>query len=93
MVRTCPVVRTLHFYHRGTGSIPDPGTKIPHALQLNQKGKKKKVEFKASLVAQVVKNPPAMQETPVLFLDWEDVLEKGLATHSSILAWKIPWTV
>ena len=54
---------------------------------------KKKVEFKASLVAQVVKNPPAMQETPVLFLDWEDVLEKGMATHSSILAWKIPWTV
>jgi len=58
-----------------------------------KKKKKKKVEFKASLVAQVVKNPPAMQETPVLFLDWEDVLEKGMATHSSILAWKIPWTV
>ena len=57
------------------------------------KKKKKLVEFKAYLVAQVVKNPPAMQETPVLFLDREDVLEKGIATHSSSLAWRIPWTV
>ena len=40
----------------------------------------------ASLIAQLVKNPPAMQETPVKFLDWEDPLEKGMATHSSILA-------
>ena len=40
-----------------------------------------------------VKNPPAMQETPVWFLGWEDPLEKGKATHSSILAWRIPWTV
>ena len=39
----------------------------------------------ASLVAQLVKNPPAMQETPVRFLCWEDPLEKGLATHTSIL--------
>ena len=46
----------------------------------------------ASLVAQTVKNLPAMQETPVWFLDWEDPLEKGTATHSSILAWGIPWT-
>ena len=45
----------------------------------------------ASLVAQMVKNPPAMQETGVLSLGWEDPLEKGMATHSSILAWKIPW--
>ena len=41
----------------------------------------------ASLVAQLVKKPPAMQETPVRFLGWEDPLEKGKATHSSILAW------
>ena len=41
----------------------------------------------ASLVAQLVKNPPAMRETWVLSLDWEDPLEKGKATHSSILAW------
>ena len=45
------------------------------------------------LIAQLVKNPPAMQETPVWFLGWEDPLKKGKATHSSILAWRIPWTV
>ena len=47
----------------------------------------------ASLVAQLVKNPPAMQETWVQSLGWEDPLEKGKATHSSTLAWRIPWTV
>jgi len=41
-------------------------------------------------VAQSVKNPAAMQETWVLFLDWEDPLEEGMATHSSILAWRVP---
>ena len=46
----------------------------------------------ASLVAQSVKNPPAMQETRVQFLGQEDPLEKEMATHSSILAWEIPWT-
>ena len=40
----------------------------------------------------VVKNLPAMQETLVQSLGWKDTLEKGLATHSSILAWRIPWT-
>ena len=45
-----------------------------------------------SLVAQVVKNLPAMQETQVRSLGWEDPLEKGIAIHSSILAWRIPWT-
>jgi len=44
------------------------------------------------MVVQTVKNPPAMQETWVRFLDGEDPLGKGLATHSSILAWKILWT-
>ena len=47
----------------------------------------------ASLVAQLVKNPPALQETWIRSLGWEDPLEKGKATHSSILAWTIPWTV
>ena len=47
----------------------------------------------ASLVAKLVKNLPAMLETWVQFLGWEDTLEKGLVTHSSILAWRIPWTV
>ena len=45
----------------------------------------------ASLVAQLVKNPPAMQETRVRSLGWEGPLEKGMATLSSILAWRIPW--
>ena len=45
------------------------------------------------LVAQLVKNRPAMRETWVQSPDWEDLLEKGKATHSSILAWRIPWTV
>ena len=44
------------------------------------------------MVAQLVKNPPAMQETPVQFLGWEDPLEKEMATHSSVLAWRILWT-
>ena len=43
-------------------------------------------------MAQLVKNLPAMQETWVQSLGWEDPLEEGMATHSSILAWRIPWT-
>ena len=46
----------------------------------------------ASLVAQLVKNPPAMWETWVVSLAWEDPLEKGMATYSNILPWRIPWT-
>ena len=46
----------------------------------------------ASLVAQSVKNLPAMQETHVQSLGWEGPLEKEMATHCSILAWRIPWT-
>ena len=46
-----------------------------------------------SLVAQLVNNPPAMQETWIRSLDWEYLLMKGNATHSSILAWRIPWTM
>ena len=47
----------------------------------------------ASLVAHLVKNPSAMRETWVRSLGWEDPLEKGKATHFSIPAWRIPWTV
>ena len=69
------------------GLIPglgrSPGEEIGYPLQYSW----------ASLVAQLVKNPPAMQETWVRFLGREDPLEKGKATHSSILAWRIPWTV
>ena len=49
------------------------------------------LETEASLVAQMVKNLPAMQETQVQSLGWEDPLEKGMVTHSSTLAWRIPW--
>ena len=48
--------------------------------------------IRTSLVAQMVKRLPTMQETWVRSLDWEDPLEKEMATHSSTLAWKIPWT-
>ena len=68
------------------GSIPglgrSPGEGISYSLQYSW----------TSLVAQLVKNPPAMRETWVRSLDWEDPLEEGMATHSSILAWRIPWT-
>ena len=67
-------------------SIPglgtSPGEGIGYPLQCSW----------ASLVAQKVKNPPAMQETWVQSLGWEDPLEKGMATHSRILAWRVPQT-
>ena len=49
--------------------------------------------LKSPLIAQLVKNLHAMQETPVRFLGWEDPLEKVKATHSGILVWRIPWPV
>ena len=49
------------------------------------------VVFWASLVAQMVKNQPAVQETWVQSLDWKDPLEKEMTTHSSVIAWRIPW--
>ena len=59
-----------------------------------QKVIKKTIHYdQASLIAQLVKHPPAMQETPVQFLGWEDLLEKGKATYSSIPAWRTPRTV
>ena len=64
------------------GSGRCPGEGISYPLQYSW----------ASLVAQTVKNPPAMQETWVRSLGQEDPLEKGVAIHSSILAWRIPWT-
>ena len=71
----------------------DPGL-IPGSGRSTGKGIGYPLQYSwASLVAQLVKNPLAMQETWVQFLGWEDPLEKGKATHSSILAWRIPWTV
>ena len=69
------------------GSIPGSGRStgegISYSLQYSQ----------ISLVAQLVKNPHAMWETWVRSLGWEEPLEKGKATYSSILAWRIPWTL
>ena len=63
--------------------VRSPGEGIGYPLQYSW----------ASLVAQLVKNPSAMWETWVQSLGWEDLLEKGKATHSSILAWRTPWTI
>ena len=65
----------------GSGRFPGKGKGYP--LQYSW----------ASLVAQLVKNLPAMRETWIQSLGWEDPLEKGKVAHSSILAWRIPWTV
>ena len=71
----------------------DPGS-IPGSGRSTGEGIGYPLQYSwASLVAQLVKNPPAMQETWVRSLGWEDPLEKGKATHSSILAWRTPWTV
>ena len=66
------------FQSQGSGRSPGEGTGYP--LQYAW----------ASLVAQMVKNLPTMRETRVRALGWEDPLEEGMATHSSILAWRIP---
>ena len=72
------IVVSITTCHMGDwGSIPWWGGNIP---------------FWASLVAQMGKNLPEMQETWVWSLGWEDLLEKGMATHSNIFAWRIPWT-
>ena len=74
------------------GDLPDPRiepispTLQAGSLLLSYQG------FQASIVAQLVKNLPAMWKTWVRSLGWEDPLEKGKVTHSSILAWRIPWT-
>ena len=57
-----------------------------------KKNPKQKIDMWTSLVAQSVKNQPAMQDTQVWFLGQEDPLEEETATHSGILAWRIPWT-
>ena len=64
------------------GSRRSPGEGIGYPLQYSW----------ASLVAQSVKNPPAMHEIWIRSLGWEDPLEEGMATHSSLLAWRILWT-
>jgi len=66
-------------------------------LTLSQNYSEKSSNYKDTLIhrnllTQMVKNQPAMQETRFRFLGWKDPLEKGMATHPSILAWRIPWT-
>ena len=68
-------------FHSRVGKIPGEGMGYPLKY------------LWASLMTQLVKNLPAMQETWVRSLSWEDPLEKGKATHSSNVAWRIPWTV
>ena len=68
--------------------LSSPKIKNPISTQINITH----TQLWASLVVQKVKNLPAMQETWVQSLGQEDPLEKGMATHSSILAWRIPWT-
>ena len=63
-----------------------------HSLGSTQKLFRGYLTISASLVAQLVKNLPAVWETWIQALGWEDTLEKEKATHSSILAWRIPWT-
>ena len=74
-----------------TCSAGDPGS-IPGSGRSAGEGIGYPLKYSwASLVAQLVKNPPALQETWVQSLGWEDLLEKGKATHSRMLAWRIPW--
>ena len=73
------------------GFSPDP-CQLGHKVQ-GQKYAQVSCTVLASLVAQLVKSPLVMRETWVQSLVWEDLLEKGKATHSSLLAWRIPWTV
>ena len=69
----------------------DPGL-IPGSGRSAGEGRGYPLQFsRASLLAHLVKNLPAMQEIGLQFLDWEDPLEKGKVTHSRILAWRIPW--
>ena len=73
-------------------TVDRPQNKTKSKLAKLRKEIKEKIKFGA-LVAQLVKNLPAMWETWVQSLEWEDPLKKGKATHSSILAWRISWTI
>ena len=99
-IGTSLVVQWLRFYimtAKGQGSISGQGNLIPHVVTktlCNQIYiyKHTHTMCRDFLVAQKVRSPPAMQETWVQSLGQEDPLEKEVATHSSILAWEIPWT-
>ena len=86
--------------HQWLGRVLPGNIKIPHFfpskdIRISLGVRARLHDFKsspASLVAQRIKRLPAMQKTQVQSLGWEDPLEKEMATHSSILAWRIPWT-
>ena len=81
------------FGKESTCNAGDPGS-IPGLGRSSGNGIGYPLHFSwASVVSQLVKNPPAVWQTWVWSLDWEDPLEKGEAIHSSILAWRIPWTL
>ena len=94
----CIYTHIIDFPHSSVGkesacNTGDPGS-IPGLGRCTREGIGYPFQYSWTfLVAQVVKNPPAVQETWVWSLGWEDPLEKGKAIHSSILAWRIPWTV
>ena len=74
-------------------STGDPGS-IPGSGRSPGEGNGSPLQYSwASFVGQLVNNPPVTQEIWAQSLGWEDPLEKGKATHSSILAWRIPWTI
>ena len=94
-----PFLMELTFYKRNTGTTRITQiTIILFTLRKKSTGCCESIywwaltHFGSSLVAQMIKNLPAMQETRFWSLGQEDPLEKGMATHSSILAWRIPWT-
>ena len=88
--RTSLVVQLVK---ESTCKAEDPGS-IPGSGRSSGEGIGYPLQYSwASLVAQLVKNVPAMQETWVWSLGWEDPVKKEMATHCSILAWRIPWTV
>ena len=74
------------------GYSPWGHKRVGHDSATKQQQQQEGITRRASLVAQRIKRLPAMQETQVRSLSWEDALEKEMATHSSILAWRIPWT-
>ena len=86
--------KTFHWYIADTERMWYTYTEILYEQILLKESISIRGNFgkKASLVTQVVNNPPTVQETWVLYLGQEDPLEKEMATHSSILSWEIPWT-
>jgi len=76
------------------GDLPNPGIepRFPTLQEDSLPSELPNLKVQASLVAQLVKNPPTVQETWVQSLGWEDPLEEEMATHSSILSWEILWT-